>query len=342
MDQKRMAKVLVPMIYSLFFFLFVSGCLNISDPYSFEAISISDPSSISKGLKQEVIFLSKNVNDENVISITSLDFQTKDKKILVRECNGVELSPDGKFVTYVSGEIINGDFRDALWLYDLDKQTEVKIAGWDKKFTEIALSNPSFSPDGNKIIFSVTWFETDIVGLATVNIDGSNQKILKTNLPLNEGPIYSPDGTLIMVTCAGLDDVSKQPGFQLCLLEKNGLFQKQLTNRGDAHGFRSFTPDGKRIVFSEFEFGGPLGIINKPEDRFFIMDIDGENKTLLLDWEVGVRGFSADGKEIIFEGRRDEKSPWGIYIINIDGTNLRHLTYFDEFLEEWYADIEQY
>ena len=73
-----------------------------------------------------------------------------------------------------------------------------------------------------------------------------------------------------------------------------------------------------------------------------IMDIDGDNKTLLLNWEVGVRGFSDDGKDIIFEGRPDEKSPWGIYIINIDGTNLRHLTYFDEFLEEWYADIEQY
>ena len=25
---------------------------------------------------------------------------------------------------------------------------------------------------------------------------------------------------------------------------------------------------------------------------------------------------------------------------NFDGTNLRHLEYFDEFLEDWYADIE--
>ncbi len=342
MNQKRIAKVPAPLIYSLCFFIFMSGCSNRSDLNSFESILMSDPSSVSKGLMHETFFLSKNVNDENIISITSLDFQTNEREILVREGNGVDLSSDGKFVTYVSGEYINGDFCDALWLYDLEKQTEVKIAGWDKKLSEVALSNPSFSSDGKKVVFSVTWFDTDNVGLATVNIDGSNQKILKTSLHLNEDPIYSPDGDLIIVTCAGFDDVTGDIGFQLCLLDKNGLFRRQLTNRGDIHGSYYFTPDGKRIVFSEFEFGGLFGIINKPEDRFYIMDIDGDNKTLLLDWEVGVRGFSDDGEEIIFKGRLDEKSPWGIYIINIDGTNLRHLTYFDEFLEEWYADIEQY
>ena len=330
------------MIFSLINTTTLIGCSGKNKQSHIEVVSVSNPSELPQGLQNVNIYFEKNVNDENIISIASLDFQTNERKILAREGNGVDLSPDGRFVTYVSGENINGDFCDALWLYDLEKKIEVKIAGWDKKFTEIALSNPSFSPDGKEVIFSVTWFDTDSVGLATVNIDGSNQKILKTNLPLNEGPIYSPDGTLIVVTCAGFDDVSKQPGFQLCLLEKNGLLRKQLTNRGDTHGYRAFTPDGKRIVFSEFEFGGPFGIINKPEDRFYIMDIDGENKTLLLDWEVGVKGFSEDGKEIIFKGRRDEKSPWGIYIINIDGTNLRHLTYFDEFLKEWYADIEQY
>jgi len=334
--------ILIILIFLLINTTILIGCSGEDGQPNLDVDSISNPYELPREIQNVIIYFEKNVNDENVISITSLDFQTKDKIILVRECNGVELSPDGRLVTYVSGEIINGDFRDALWLYDLDKQIEAKIAGWDKKFTEISLSNPSFSPDGNKIIFSVTWFEKDIVGLATVNIDGSNQKILKTNLPLNEGPIYSPDGTLIMVTCAGLDEVTGNPGFQLCLLDKDGQQIRPLTNRGYGHGSYYFTPDGNKMVFSEFEHGGFFGIINKPEDRFYIMDVDGENKTLLLNWEVGVRGFSDDGKEIIFEGRPDEKSSWGMYIINIDGTNLHHLTYFDEFLEEWYADIEQY
>ena len=72
------------------------------------------------------------------------------------------------------------------------------------------------------------------------------------------------------------------------------------------------------------------------------MDISGKNKKLLFDWIIGVLGFSKDGKEIIFEGRPDMDAPRGIYIINIDGSNLRHLAYLDEFLKEWYADVTEY
>ena len=187
-----------------------------------------------------------------------------------------------------------------------------------------------------------TWLDTNKNGLAIVNIDGTHLKILDTDLGLNEGPMYSPDATYIVVTCAGLDEVTRKPGFQICLLDSNGRYKIHLTNRGDAHGYRSFTPDGSKIVFSEFIFGGLFGIINKQKDQFYIMDLDRENKTLLLNWEAGVQGFSDDGQEIIFKGRPDQNSSWGIYIINIDGSNLRHLTYFDAFLEEWHSDIEPY
>ena len=73
-----------------------------------------------------------------------------------------------------------------------------------------------------------------------------------------------------------------------------------------------------------------------------IMDVDGENKRNILGWDVGILGFSEDGKEIIFESRPDQDDFWGIYIINIDGSNLRHLAYLDDFLAEWYADVTEY
>ena len=205
---------------------------------------------------------------------------------------------------------------------------------------DIGLTNPSFSPDGKRVIFTVTWFETNTNGLAIVNIDGSELNILNTNLPLNEGPRMSPDHKHIIVTCAGLDEVTREPGFQLCLLEKNGLFRKQLTHRGDMNSRYYFTPDGGKIVYSEF--GGIYQLIKKQKDRFIIMDINGDNKKAILNWDVVTKGFSDDGQEIIFKGRPDQNSPWGIYIINVDGSNLRHLTYFDAFLEEWYSDIEPY
>ncbi len=334
--------ILIILIFSLINTLILVGCSGKDEQSLLEVVSISNPSELSQKLQNVIIYFEKNVNDENIVSIVRLDLKLNEKHILLDEGNDVDLSPDKRVVVYVHGENVDGEYHHGIWIYELGERAETKIAGWQKDITDIALTGPSFFADGKKIIFSITWFDTNTNGLAIVNTDGSNLKILNTDLLLNGSPIYSPDSKYILVTCAGFDEVSKQPGFQLCLLDKNGLFRNQLTNKGDAHGYRSFTPDGKRIVFSEFEFGGLFGIINKPEDRFYIMDIDGGNKTLLLNWEVGVRSFSDDGKEIIFKGRPDEKSPWGIYIINIDGTNLRHLTYFDEFLEEWYADIEQY
>ncbi|MGB2964426.1 MAG: hypothetical protein WBB69_10625 [Anaerolineales bacterium] len=207
---------------------------------------------------------------------------------------------------------------------------------------DIFLTNPSFSYDGKNVIFTVTWFDSGNNGLAIVNQDGSNLRILNTNLRLNEGPILSPDGELIIVTCAGIDVLSGSPGFQMCLLDKNGVFRKQLTNRGDLNSSYYFTPDGKQIVYSEAEFGGIFQIINQREDRMIVMDVDGDNKKAILEWDVGIKGFSDDGKEVIFVSRPDKDGPRGIYIINIDGSNLRHLAYLDDFLAEWYAGVTEY
>jgi len=342
MVQNGINKELIPLIFSLLFFLVISGCSEKDGQAYLGVISVSNPVELSQELQNVTFYLEKNVNDENIVSIVRLDLKSNEKHILLDEGNDVDLSPDKRVVIYVHGEYVDGEYHHGLWIYELGEKTETKIAGWQKDITDIALTGPSFSADGNKVIFSISWLETDNNGLAVVNVDGSNFNILNTNLPLNMGPKYSPNGNLIVVTCAGVDEVTGEPGFQLCLLDKNGLFRKQLTNRGDMNSSYYFTPDGTKIVYSEVDFGGIFQIIRKRKDRFIVMEIDGENKKEILDWDVGIKGFSKDGDEIIFEGRPDEKSPWGIYIINIDGTNLRHLTYFDEFLEEWYADIEQY
>jgi Tol biopolymer transport system component len=70
------------------------------------------------------------------------------------------------------------------------------------------------------------------------------------------------------------------------------------------------------------------------------MDSNGKNKKILLHWDAYVLGISDDSQQFIFSGSPDTNSPSGIYIMNIDGTNLRHLTYFDKYFEEWYSDIE--
>jgi hypothetical protein len=103
-------------------------------------------------------------------------------------------------------------------------------------------------------------------------------------------------------------------------------------NLGDTHPSGSFIPVGISL---------PV-LVDPPKDSFYILDIETGETTLLSNWEVAVEGFSDDSATIFFQGRPELNSSWALYLINVDGTNLRHLTYFDEFLETWYAGVEEY
>lgn len=252
----------------------------------------------------------------------------------------VDVSLDGGSLVYVRVTSV-GDIQ-AIWMYlvDLESGEEFKIAGWDKNFDQISITNPGFTPDGEQVLFTVTWFDTGVIGLGRVNIDGAGLEILDTDIPLAQGPETSPDGSQIMVLCAGFDESKNTPGFQLCLLDDQGHFIKFLTDRGFSHGRAIFSPDGGNIAFTEFDPPRFLGS-TKPSSRLYVLELSTEQKTCLLDWNVGLLGFSESGEELIFEGRSSEHEAWAIYVINIDGSDLRHLAYFDDYLASWYADADE-
>jgi Tol biopolymer transport system component len=289
-----------------------------------------------------VIFLDKPGEKGTVILVISLDMLTKETYQLNDFVNDIDLSHDGRNAIYT--HMVCMDTFKPMWLWRIKQgdYQEHKVFGWNKNYFDVMISGPSYSLDDVAIYFSVTWFDSGRNGLARVDRDGNNLQILDTDIPLVEGPEPSPDGSLILVTCAGVDETKHSPAFQICLLDQDGKFIKFVTRTGDTHSSYFFTPDGRHIVYTEFVSGGFLNISKKPKHSLYFYELESGERTLLLDWELGVKGFSNNGQDIIFEGRPNEKSTWGIYLINIDGTNLRHLTYFDEFLEEWYADVEDY
>ncbi len=123
-------------------------------------------------------------------------------------------------------------------------------------------------------------------------------------------------------------------------MNSDGSKRKIITEDGDSHGSYHFTPDSKEIIYTESEFGGILGIINRPYYRINAMDKDGSNKMTILDWNkpLGILEISKDGGEIIFF--EHDGYPTRIFIINRDGSKLRHLAYFDQFLDEWFPENE--
>ncbi len=319
--------------------IFLTGCRAAADSPVLPVKTIIDPAKLSSNLSSTMIFFSKNQNDETSVHITTLSREVNSTFTLLSEGGHMDLSPDGYFLIFELGENIEGEYRSGIWVRDLVEGTERRVILWPEKFMDVSLANPSFFSCEDKLIFSITWYDTDTIGLATINLDGSNLEIIET--PLNtfsEGPVTSPDGEKILVLCEGIDSDSGQPGFMLCIMNKDGSGRNLLTENGDYHGTFRFTPDSQTIIYSESEWGGILGIIKKPYNQIRRMDIDGKNDHMILDWNspINILAISDDNEEVILIDNPGNGISEKLYIINVDGTNLRHLAYFDDFLADWY------
>ncbi len=330
------------MMYLIITLSVFCGCISCDRNTSKEIEKIISPRNVENDIENEVIFFEKYVQYQSIVAILSLDLSRYEIIQLPHVVNQPEISQDSQVVVFVKRDKIDDIEPHSIWLYDISMDEETRLAGWNEDILDIWISGPSFSYDGKSVIFTVTWFDKEKIGLAVVDIDGSNLRVLDTNSQICHGPEYSPNGERIIVCCPGIDILSGEPGFQICLLDQNGIYIRHLTNIGDSNNSYYFTPDGLNIAYSEVEFGGIFEILNRRKDRFVVMDLEGGNKREILSWDVGILVFRNESQQIIFEGRPNPKSPWGIYVINNDGSNLRHLTYFDEFLLEWYSDIEGY
>ena len=318
-----------------------SGCSEAAEASSLLITDIHDPDHISPSLSQKWVRFSKNVDDQTFIHVTDLDREHQETLKLFREGNFIMLSPDHRYLVYSSGEIISGEYRSGIYVHDIDNQEEWKIAGWPKAFSEVNVRTPSFFPTGDKVIFLATWFDTSLYNLVITDLEGKHQKVITEDQKLNRAPIVSPDSSKILTMCGGVDLDSGKPGFQICIMDSDGSNQELLTQNGDSHGSYTFTPDSQRVVYMESDHFDFFDIFQKPYQRIFSVNTDGSDRRMLLDFDGAIKGISEDGGDIILEGRPTEDHPYSIYILGIDDTNLRHLTYFDDFLADWYPEDEE-
>jgi Tol biopolymer transport system component len=177
-----------------------------------------------------------------------------------------EVSPDNQFVAFVTGS----GGKDYIWVMDRDGSHPrvVYSDGWD----------PTWSPDGNRILFSTT-----IQGkpqLASINVDGSDFRQI-TDLPdLRGRSDWSADGTYI-ITYSG-----KAWKRELYIMNPDGSDLHQLSPSGGNSQGPSFSPDGQWVVFTAY-FNA---IGNNNGCEIYIVRIDGSGLTRLTnnnycDWQ---------------------------------------------------------
>lgn len=208
-----------------------------------------------------------------------------------------------------------------------------------------------FSADGSKIIFQSTRPPFECDQIFSMNVDGSEVKLLNSGKGRTTCGFFFPDGRRILYAsthlasdaCPPAPDRSQgyvwpiYPSYEIFSADLDGSGLKRLTkNPGyDAEG--TISPDGKKIAFTSMR-SGDLDI--------FTMNADGTGAKRLTS-DKGYDGgpfFSWDGKAIVYRSfhpkTKDELKEYAgllkqnlikpsraeVFLMSADGSNKRQVT----------------
>ncbi len=188
--------------------------------------------------------------------------------------------------------------------------------------------SPSWSPDGERIAFESWRHGPDEIYV--MDIDGNNPQRLTNNGHDDRSPSWSPDGKRIAFSSNSDEHAHViQDWFtsEIYVMDADGNNPQRLTNNGHDDYSPSWSPDGKRIIFSsemaEHFRGG------QTTHEIYVIDADGGNQQRLTenlfdDWDPV---WSPDGKRIAFASdRQGDFGNFEIYVMDADGGNQRNLT----------------
>jgi Tol biopolymer transport system component len=220
----------------------------------------------------------------------------------------IAVSPAGDTILF-NAAVAGG--RD-LYLLRLSDLSVTRIA--ETPEYEVA---PSFSPDGQRIVYAAGVPGDRADHLFTIGIDGSSKSQL-TDIDANDtSPRFSPDGTMIVFardktyTWGGLA-ANWEPGGVICAIGTDGSGERQLTS-DDVFAFApAFSHNGNSVIYFTLE-------------GCFSVALDGSGVPQQIGPMVSYASLSPDGKQFVFaEG---QYSPdFELFIANIDGTDKSQIT----------------
>ena len=174
------------------------------------------------------------------------------------------------------------------------------------------------SPDGRRIVF--TSLKDGDLDIYTMNVDGSDVRRLTTAPGYDGGPWWSPDGTKIAYRAwhppdsAGLAEyrgllaqrMIRPNRMELWVMNADGSDQRQITRLGGANFGPSWTPDGRRIVFSS-NYKNP----RSRNFELYLVNVDGSGLEQVTSHDEfdGFPMFSPDGRRLIWASNRGNSKP---------------------------------
>ncbi|KAJ5112777.1 TolB C-terminal domain-containing protein [Penicillium argentinense] len=197
-------------------------------------------------------------------------------------------SSDGKWITFGLGYWFQSRSSKPGWIYRTRSDgSYYEQLTFDSDNSGSNAGYPSYSPDGNQIVYRV--FEPEF-GLRLLNLDTNKTTTLTTER--DNLPFFSPDGEWVLFTRNVTDFSSGQfSNYEVCIIRPNGTDYTRLTwsAANDAHAV--WTADG-RIMWSSGMWGFQAEAATyddtfQPYGQIMIMNVDGSNKTVLTNsmWE---------------------------------------------------------
>jgi TolB protein len=169
------------------------------------------------------------------------------------------------------------------------------------------------SPDGKRIVF--TSLESGDLEIYTMNVDGTDVRRLTHTPGYDGGPWWSPDGKKIVYRANHPADSSglaqyrsllarnlvRPSRVELFIMNADGSDQRQITRLGGANFGPSWTPDGRRIIFSSNYRDPRSGNF----DLYMIDERGGGLEQVTTDPGFdGFPMFSPDGRRLIWASSR--------------------------------------
>ncbi len=232
--------------------------------------------------------------------------------------------PDRRVVTIVPGAI-----RHPSWSADAKQVVYERIvqpastehliptASHDPEF-ELLLSEPfpSFSPDGQKLLYSQYGGNGTNVADTTIQMmdaDGSGKRPLfhKDGLSAFDA-VWAPAGDMIAFCVGRYFRAPGLPSSQIALIKPDGSGYREVAEEGVNNGFPSWSPDGKRLVYKR---GKQLVILSIADGKIVPLT-DGAHYDNFPKW--------SPQDTIMFTTDRD--GDFELYTIRPDGSGLRRIT----------------
>jgi len=209
--------------------------------------------------------------------------------------------------------------------------------------------------DEKKLIYQSTHGNLQCDQIFTMNIDGSDKKLVSTGKGKTTCSYFLQGDSLIIYAsthlenenCPPLPDRSKgyvwklYESFDIFLAKADGSNVKRLTSTYGYDAEATVSPKGDKIIFTTTRDGDP---------ELYTMDLDGSNQTRLT-FEKGYDGgafFSLDGSKIVFRASRPKTeqefadyndlvkngyvrpTALEIYTMDADGKNMKQITHLSK------------